>query len=58
MEAGDQLPLKGEVPTHLAPLKGQVHNTLTPWLELTLPPPTTDSIFGLSQHTGSKQTHQ
>jgi hypothetical protein len=22
------------------------------------PPPTTDAIFGLSQHTGSKKTHQ
>jgi hypothetical protein len=38
-KVGDQLPLKGEVPTHLAPLEGQVHNTLTPWLELILPPP-------------------
>jgi hypothetical protein len=36
MEAGDPLPLKEGAPTHLVPLKGQVHNTL--WLELTLPP--------------------
>jgi hypothetical protein len=38
-EVGDQLPLKGEAPTHLAPLKGQVHNALTPCLEIILPPP-------------------
>ena len=38
MEVGDQLPLKEEAPTHLSPLKGQVHNTLTPWPELILPP--------------------
>jgi hypothetical protein len=36
-EAGDPLPLKEGASTHLAPLTGQVHNTL--WLELTLPPP-------------------
>jgi hypothetical protein len=35
-ESGDPLPLKEGAPTHLAPIKGQVHNTL--WLELTLPP--------------------
>jgi hypothetical protein len=55
MEAGDPLPLKEGAPTHLAPIKGQVHNTL--WLEL-IPPPTADAIFALSQHTGSHQTHQ
>jgi hypothetical protein len=39
MEAGGEIPLKGEVPTHLVPLKGQVHNTLTTWMELILSPP-------------------
>jgi hypothetical protein len=34
-EAGDPLPLKEGAPTHLVPIKGQVHNTT--WLELTLP---------------------
>jgi hypothetical protein len=36
-EAGDPFPLKEGAPTHLVPIKGQVHNTL--WLEITLPPP-------------------
>jgi hypothetical protein len=36
MEAGDPLPLKEGAPTHLAPIKGQDHNT--PWQELTLQP--------------------
>jgi hypothetical protein len=54
-EAGDPLPLKEGAPTHLVPIKGQVHNTL--WPELTLPP-TTDAIFGLSQRTRSHQTYQ
>jgi hypothetical protein len=35
-EAGDPLPLKEGAPTHLVPIKGQVHNT--PWPELTLHP--------------------
>jgi hypothetical protein len=35
-EAEDLLPLKEEAPTHLVPIKGQVHNT--PWQELTLHP--------------------
>jgi hypothetical protein len=35
-EAGDPLPLKEGEPTHLVPIKGQVHTT--PWLELTLHP--------------------
>jgi hypothetical protein len=35
-EAGGQLLLKGEVQTHLVPLKGQVHKTFTLWLELIL----------------------
>jgi hypothetical protein len=36
-EAGDPLSLKEGAPTHLAPLKGQVHKTL--WPEIILPPP-------------------
>jgi hypothetical protein len=36
MEEGGQLLLKGEVKTHLVPLKGEVHKTLPLWMELIL----------------------